>query len=94
LVWGAWVLGRRSSGGAAGYAAAGIAVLLAGTWATARDGIRDLTLVTKGFDVWRQPVEVNQPVLALFFLTFVLGIAALGWLISVLRRARTVPEGG
>jgi hypothetical protein len=93
LAWGAWVHLRRSGGGLAGYAAAAIAVLLAATWTIVRDGIRDLTLSGKGFDVWRQPVEINGPVLALFFLIFALGLAALVWLVWVLRQAQAVPEG-
>ncbi|MBS0661115.1 MAG: hypothetical protein JSR82_23090 [Verrucomicrobia bacterium] len=52
-----------------------------------RDGLRDLTLLTKGFDVWQRAVVANWSVVATFLLTFVLGLAAVGWLISVFVRA-------
>ena len=55
-----------------------------------RDGIRDLTLLTKHYDVWNQPVAVNWSVLILFLVLFVAGLGMLGWLISVMVRAKPV----
>lgn len=55
-----------------------------------RDGMRDLTLLTKHFDVWNQKVETNMSVLVLFLVLFVAGLGALGWLASVMVRAKPV----
>lgn len=52
-----------------------------------RDGLRDLTLLTKGFDVWDRAVVANWSVVVTFLLTFVLGLAAIGWLVAVFVRA-------
>ena len=57
-----------------------------------RDGIRDLTLLSKGFDVWQRSVVTNWSVVVLFLLLFVAGLAVVGWLISVVARARKVME--
>ena len=57
-----------------------------------RDGIRDLTLLGKGFDVWQRTVVTNWSVVILFLVLFVVGLASVGWLISVMMRARPVSE--
>jgi hypothetical protein len=59
-----------------------------------RDGIRDLTLLSKGFDVWQRATATNWPVVALFLVVFVAGLAAAGWLISVMLRAKPVSGEG
>lgn len=74
--WGAVVAGA--------FAAASIAIY--------RDGIRDVTLLTKGFDVWQRVVATNWSVVGLFLALFVAGLGALGWLISVVARASKVKE--
>ncbi|MGQ9896359.1 MAG: hypothetical protein ACUVR8_02185 [Acidobacteriota bacterium] len=68
---------------------------IAGVLATAmaviaRDGIRDLTLLAKGFDVWQQPVASNWQVIVLFLLLFVAGLGTIGWMIYVLAQAKGV----
>ena len=73
-------------------AALGLAAMLSAV--VYRDGIRDLTLLGKGFDVWQRAVATNWPVVALFLVVFVAGLAAVGWLVSVMRRAKPVSEGG
>ncbi len=57
-----------------------------------RDGIRDVTLLHKGFDVWNRLEYSNWSVIALFFVVFVLGLAAIAWLLSVMKAAKPVPE--
>jgi hypothetical protein len=71
-----------------------VATLLAElSWTVLRDAIRDLTLASKGFDVWDRAVETNWSVVGLFLLVFVAGLVVLGWLISVMMRARPIVEG-
>jgi hypothetical protein len=55
--------------------------------------IRDLTLASKGFDVWNRTVSTNWSVVGLFLILFVVGLGVLGWLISVMVRARPIVEG-
>lgn len=57
-----------------------------------RDGIRDFTLFQKGFDVWKQPVVPNWGVLAMFLVLFVVALACVGWLLSVMKRATPIEE--
>lgn len=57
-----------------------------------RDGIRDLTLLSKGFDVWQRTVVTNWSVVGLFLVLFVAGIGVLLWLASVMARAKKVME--
>lgn len=57
-----------------------------------RDGIRDLTLLSKGFDVWQRTVATNWGVVGIFLFLFVAGIGALLWLASVMARAKKIME--
>lgn len=57
-----------------------------------RDGIRDVTLLAKGFDVWERSVASNWIVIGAFLLLFVLGLVVVGWLASVVVRARREEE--
>jgi hypothetical protein len=57
-----------------------------------RDGIRDLTLLNKGYDVWARVVVTNWSVVGFFLVVFVAGLATVGWLISVVARATRVME--
>ena len=70
-----------------------LAVLIAIAFAVCRDGVRDLTLLAKGYDVWDRAVETNWWVVGLFLIVFVGGLGAIGWLVSVEARARKVMEG-
>lgn len=77
--------GRTPAVGAAG------AGFLATTMAViARDGIRDLTLLAKGFDVWQQPVVSNWQVVVIFLALFVAGLAVIGWMLYALVKAKGV----
>jgi len=52
-----------------------------------RDGIRDLTLLRKGFDVWNRVEYSNWSVIGLFLVLFVAMLGILGWLLMVMRQA-------
>lgn len=58
-----------------------------------RDAVRDLTLLSKGFDVWDRAVVTNWSVVGLFLILFVAGLGVVGWLISVVARAQKPMEG-
>ncbi len=57
-----------------------------------RDGIRDITLLIKGFDVWERNVVTNWSVVTIFLVLFVVGLGILGWLISVVMRSKEEAE--
>lgn len=57
-----------------------------------RDGIRDITLASKGFDVWALPVATNWSTVIVFLVCFVLALGMMVWLISVVARAKPLPE--
>lgn len=57
-----------------------------------RDGIRDITLLSKGYDVWQRTVVTNWSVVGIFLVVFVGGLVTVGWLISVVARATRVME--
>ena len=57
-----------------------------------RDGIRDLTLGHKGFDVWDRHVVSNWGVLGIFFALFVITLGVIGWLLLVMRQAKPISE--
>jgi hypothetical protein len=58
-----------------------------------RDGVRDLTLMSKGFNVWDRVVVTNWSVVGLFLVLFVAALVAIGWLVSVMARAQKTMEG-
>jgi hypothetical protein len=58
-----------------------------------RDGVRDVTLLSKGYDVWDRAVETNWGVVGLFLVLFVGGLGVIGWLVSVVARAQKTMEG-
>jgi len=57
-----------------------------------RDAVRDLTLLSKGFNVWDRVVVTNWWVVGLFLFLFVASLGVVGWLISVVTRARKTME--
>jgi hypothetical protein len=89
---GAWSAWKRPTSAGVGATAAALAVGSILAWTVWRDGIRDLTLAARDFDVWNRQVLVNVPVLGLFLVSFVAGLGAVGWLISIMRRAKRIPE--
>jgi hypothetical protein len=59
-----------------------------------RDGIRDLTLLSKGFDVWNRAVVSNWSVVLLFLVLFVGALGLIGFLlVAISRSAKRVAEG-
>jgi hypothetical protein len=58
-----------------------------------RDGVRDVTLLSKGYDVWDRAVVTNWNVVGLFLVLFVAGLGVIGWLVSVMARAQKTMEG-
>ena len=70
-----------------------LAVLIELTLVVYRDGVRDLSLLATGYNVWDRAVETNWWVVGLFLVLFVAGLGVVGWLISVVARARKVMEG-
>lgn len=57
-----------------------------------RDGIRDTTLLLKGFNVWERTIVTNWSVVGIFLALFVIGVGVLGWLISVVMRSKEESE--
>lgn len=57
-----------------------------------RDGIRDATLIGKGFNLWNQPLEVNLQVLIIFGVLQVSGLVVIGWLVATMARAKPMTE--
>jgi hypothetical protein len=57
-----------------------------------RGGIRDLTLLEHGLNVWDRRVESNWLVTSAFLVLFVCGLAVIAWLLTVVARARRVEE--
>ncbi len=93
LLFGAWAAVARPRSSVAAYGSALLVVLTIAAWTLFRDGLRDLTLAAKGFNVWDRVVVTNWSVVAVFFVVFVAGLGALAWLVSVMARAKTQSEG-
>jgi hypothetical protein len=70
-----------------------VAVLVEICFTVYRDGVRDLTLLSKGYDVWDRVVVTNWWVVGLFLVLFVAGLGVVGWLVSVVARAQKTMEG-
>ena len=70
-----------------------LAVLVEIALVVYRDGVRDLTLLSKHYDVWDRTVVTNWNVVGLFLVLFVAGLGVIGWLVSVVARAEKVMEG-
>jgi len=83
----------KISAGWLGWAGALTALLVEITFTVYRDGVRDLTLLSKGYNVWDRVVVTNWSVVGLFLLLFVAGLGVIGWLVSVVARAQKEMEG-
>ena len=79
---------REKASGLLAAAAATAGFLLTVTMVVYRDGIRDLTLLIQGYDVWNLKVVANWPVVALFLGTFVIGLLLMGGLIAIVLKAK------
>ena len=93
LVAGLFAILVRRARALVAWAAALIAFLASASMTLYRDGIRDYTLMSKGFDVWQRAVVSNWSVIGLFLVLFVAGLVVVGWLISVVARAQKAPVG-
>ncbi len=74
------------------------ALVAVGAFTVVRDLVRDATLVTKGFDVWKSAEHTNWPLVWIFLASLVLGLAFTAWLGTVVAGSRsesldTAPEG-
>jgi hypothetical protein len=76
-----------------GWTAVLAAVLVEIMLTVYRDGVRDVTLLSKGYDVWDRAVVTNWGVVGLFLALFVAGLGVIGWLVSVVARAQKTMEG-
>jgi hypothetical protein len=76
-----------------GWAGALAVVLMELAFTVYRDGVRDLTLFSKGYNVWDRVVVTNWGVVSLFLVLFVAGLGVVAWLVSVVARATKVMEG-
>jgi hypothetical protein len=76
-----------------GWAGVLVAVLVEIMLTVYRDGVRDVTLLSKGYDVWDRAVVTNWSVVGLFLVLFVAGLGVIGWLVSVMARAQKTMEG-
>jgi hypothetical protein len=87
--------GKISAGwrGPLGWVGVLLAVLVEIMFTVYRDGVRDLTLLSKNYDVWDRVVVTNWSVVGLFLVLFVAGLGVIGWLVSVVARAEKVMEG-
>ena len=70
-----------------------IALLVEIAFTVYRDAVRDLTLLSKGYDVWDRVVVTNWSVVGLFLVLFVASLGVVGWLVSVVARAKKPMEG-
>ncbi|OYT69907.1 MAG: hypothetical protein CFK52_12635 [Chloracidobacterium sp. CP2_5A] len=83
-------LSLKRAGWIPAVGAAGAGFLTTTMAVIARDGIRDLTLLAKGFDVWQQPVASNWQAVTIFLVLFVAGVGVIGWMAYVLAKAKGV----
>ena len=83
----------KLSAGWIGWAGVLLAVLVEIMFTVYRDGVRDLTLLSKNYDVWSRVVVTNWSVVGLFLVLFVAGLGVVGWLVSVVARAQKPMEG-
>jgi hypothetical protein len=70
-----------------------LAVLIELSLVVFRDGVRDLSLLATGYNVWDRAVETNWWVVGLFLVLFVAGLGVIGWLVSVVARSKNGMEG-
>jgi hypothetical protein len=83
----------KVSAGWLGWTGALVVVLTEIMFVVYRDGVRDLTLLSKGYNVWDRVVVTNWGVVGLFLVLFVVGLGVMGWLVSVVARATKTMEG-
>jgi len=92
LIFAGFVAISRPMGAETSWVAVLLSFLSIALMTLYRDGIRDFTLLSKGYDVWQRTVVTNWSVVGLFLVLFVAGLGMVGWLISVVARAERVME--
>lgn len=103
LLWGAclflsaavavWIQASPKSWGyAKAFAVALPAMLAIAAFVAIRDMVRDATLFGKGFDVWQSAVNTNWLIVILFFVSLLIGIAGLLWLLGIVHKAKPSAE--
>ena len=92
ILYAAFAAFAKPTGALTSWLAVLIGVLPIALMTIYRDGIRDLTLLSKGYDVWDRVVVTNWSVVGIFLVVFVGGLVTIGWLISVVARATRVME--
>jgi len=92
FLFGAWAALKKPDSRAVGYVSMVLTLVAMLAMTVYRDGLRDLTLLSKGYDVWDRTVVTNWSVVVIFLVVFVGGLAGVGWLVSVMMRAKPVAE--
>jgi hypothetical protein len=64
------------------------AYLAIASWVVVRDGIRDVTLRGKAYEVWDRAVVTNWGVVILFLVILLVGLAAIAWMVHALVRGK------
>jgi hypothetical protein len=93
IVVGIVAAAARIAAGWMAWTAVLLAVLIELSLVIYRDAVRDLTLFSKGYDVWNRVIVTNWSVVGLFLVLFVAGVGVIGWLVSVAARAKKTMEG-
>jgi len=92
LLFAVWAAFAKPISALSSWVAVLVGVLPIALMTIYRDGIRDLTLLSRGYDVWARTVVTNWSVVGIFLIVFVAGLGVVGWLISVVARATRVME--
>ncbi len=93
ILIGVWAALQQRVPGLVALSTPGLALVAMLTLTIYRDGLRDVTLLTKGFDVWARTVVTNWSVVAIFLGLFVLGLIVIGWLVTVVAGSKKTFEG-
>ena len=92
FLFGAWAAMKKPISRAVGYGSLTLTLVAMLAMAMYRDGLRDLTLLSRGYDVWDRVVVTNWSVVTIFLVVFVAGLGGAAWLVSVMMRAKPVAE--
>lgn len=88
------IFGGRSKAKILSAAAVLMSILTTAAAVLVRDGIRDLTLAAKNFDVWERTVVPNWSVVLLFLGLFVAGLVLIGFVLVAVSKSAKKMAGG
>ena len=88
----AWCAAARPTSRLPGWIALALGLVAMLGMASCRDVLRDITLLSHGYNVWDRTVAANWPVISFFLIAFVAGLVCMAWLISVSLRAKPIAE--